>query len=263
MMMFVDNKEDFVFFSPEEPEFFWHRKPKEVRPINVITPDELSAASNPSASPPAARRFPVASLVSALAGIAFFAGASLAKLKLPIRFGGLVVAGALAILLRPPAVSEASPGAGITEAQAVEIFGELQANLYRAFDYETEDQVYDVLAQSVEGALLDDVYSEVYQSLLVVDKSAAVCKVHEVEVLDSSAKAIDPTPEGKAQRFDIACHWRVHGLVKHFEHIHRRINEYRADYRLTRKPEGWKITGVAVSEQDRLDPKTMKPVDDY
>ncbi len=37
MMMFVDNKEDFIFFSPEEPEFFWHRKPKVVEPINVIT----------------------------------------------------------------------------------------------------------------------------------------------------------------------------------------------------------------------------------
>ncbi|MFT5106966.1 MAG: hypothetical protein ACI9UA_002593, partial [Pseudoalteromonas tetraodonis] len=35
-MMFVDNKEDFVFFSPQEPEFYWHRKPAKVEPINVI-----------------------------------------------------------------------------------------------------------------------------------------------------------------------------------------------------------------------------------
>jgi hypothetical protein len=143
------------------------------------------------------------------------------------------------------------------------MFKQLQANLYSAFDYESEDQVYDVLAQSVDGALLDDIYTEVYQSLIVVDKSAAVCKVHEVEVLDSEATAIDPGADGKAERFDIACHWRVHGLVKHFEHIHRRVNEYRADYRLTHKPEGWRITGVAVSEQDRLDPKTMQPSEDY
>ncbi len=113
---------------------------------------------------------------------------------MPVGSAASIAAGVLAIALRPAAVTTGGTGAGITEAEAVETFRELQANLYRAFDYETEDQVYDVLAQSVDGALLDDIYTEVYQSLLVIDKSAAVCKVHEVEVLESTAKAIDPAP---------------------------------------------------------------------
>ena len=103
----------------------------------------------------------------------------------------------------------------------------------------------------------------IYRSLLVVDKSAAVCKVREVEVLSCEAKAVDADADGKAVRFDVSCHWRVHGLVEHFEHIHRRVNEYRAEYRLTLKESGWKITAVAVSQQDRLDPKTMAPSIDY
>ena len=186
-------------------------------------------------------------------------------LKVPLRFGGLIVAAALAFFLRPgDDAGAAVASSGVDEQRAVEIFETLQANLYKAFDYETEDQVYDVLAQSVDGALLDDIYTEVYHSLLFLDeKSAAVCKVNEVEMLSCEAQTINPTPDGKAVRFDVKAHWRVHGLVEHFEHIHRRVNEYQADYRLTLKDSGWKITAVAVNQQDRLDPKTMQPSVDY
>ena len=231
---------------------------------NVITPEELSAGE--SAADDTSRekpKFPIATVAVATLGILFFVVGRFAKIASPVRFGVLLAAAIGAFFLRPQATSDPRSLSSITEDQAVEKFERLQANMYSAFDYEEEEQVYDVLAQSVDGALLDDIYAEVYQSLLVVDKSSAVCKVHEVEVLESRATAVDPSSDGRAQRFDIACHWRVHGVVKHFEHIHRRVNEYRADYRLTKKPEGWKITGVAVSEQDRLDPRTLKPSEDY
>ena len=118
---------------------------------------------------------------------------------------GLVAAAGLAFFLRPGDDAGAEVvAAGVGEQRAVEIFRTLQANLYKAFDYETEDQVYDVLEQSVDGALLDDIYTEVYRSLLVVEKSAAVCKVREVDVLACEAKAIDPSTDGKAVRFDPA-----------------------------------------------------------
>ncbi len=266
-MMFIDGKEDFVFFSPAEPEFYWHRKPEKVERINVITPEELAAAesggSGEAAESP--RRFPWASAVAGFAGIVFFGVATIAKLKLPVRFAGLIVAAGLAFFLRPGEdAGGATVAAGVPEQRAVEIFKTLQANLYKAFDYETEDQVYDVLEQSVDGALLDDIYTEVYRSLLFLEeKSAAVCKVNEIDVLSCEAKAIDPSADGRAVRFDVSCHWRVHGLVEHFEHIHRRVNEYHADYRLTLKDSGWRITAVAVNQQDRLDPKTLKPSVDY
>ena len=263
-MMFIDNKEDFVFFSPEEPEFYWHRKPDKVEPINVITEEELSGSGVSKVEAPRPPLIPLASIVAIGTGIAFFVGASLGKFPIPLRLGGLGL-GLLVAILHMNFISGAPPPPppGITEARAVDVFEQLQKNLYSAFDFDSEDQVYDVLAQSVDGKLLDDFYTEIYQSLLVVEKSSAVAKVHDVEVLEINAVPIDPAPDGTSSRFDIFCHWRVHGVVKHFEHIHRRVNEYRADYRLTRKPDGWKITGVAVSEQQRLDPKTMKPSEDY
>lgn len=266
MLMFVDKKEDFILFSPQEPEFLWNRKPKEVTSLNVMTPEESAGAGNVAAgaeAAPYAPRLRIAALVALLLGTLFYVGASRARSKLPIRVIPLSVVGLAAFYLQEHFPPAPTASAGLTESQAVETFKKLQANLYSAFDFETEDQVYDVLEQSVDGALLDDIYTEVYRSLIVEDKSRALCKVHQVDVLESAATAIDAGPDGRAERFDIACHWRVHGIVQHHAHIHRRVNEYRADYRLTHKENGWRITGVAVAQQDRLDPKTLKKSVDY
>ena len=262
LMMFVDGKEDYVYFSPKEPEFFWHRRPVEVEKLNVIAPDELIASSGrEEAVTTAAPMVSTISLVAAGLGVLAFVGATLLKFPVIIRavvlLLGLGIAGAN---LNLGDGGDEGKLAGVSEPEAVDIFETLQANLYSAFDFETEDQVYDVLAQSVDGKLLDDFYTEIYRSLLVVDRSKAVCKVHKVEVLECGSEAIDPAEDGTAIRFNIACHWRVYGVVEHYEHIHRRVNEYRADFRLTRKPEGWRITAAAVDQQDRLDLGTMEPV---
>ena len=264
MMIFVDKKEDYVIFSPEEPEFLWVRSPAEVTRLNVIIPEELEPGDgNSGAGNVEARRLPIASILAGAAGLIFFAGAAFVDVKLPLRFGGLAIAATAAFFLLPESGARTSFDHGITEAQSVEVFRKLQANLYSAFDFETEDEIYAVLEQSVDGALLDDVYSEVYRSLIVEDRGRALCKVQKLEVLETGSDAVDPGKDGRAQRFDITCHWRVYGIVNHFEHIHRRVNEYRADYRLTHREAGWKITGVAVSQQDRLDPKTLKKSADY
>lgn len=62
------------------------------------------------------------------------------------------------------------------EQEAVDLFTALHRNVYRAFDYKTESDIYDVLAQSVDGDLLDQVYNEVYQSLILRDQGGAVAR---------------------------------------------------------------------------------------
>ena len=54
----------------------------------------------------------------------------------------------------------------------------------------------------------------------------------------------------------------MHGFVKHWEHVHARVNEYHATYTMAPRGDRWKITNVTVNEQTRLDPKTLKPVND-
>ena len=64
--------------------------------------------------------------------------------------------------------------APLNEAQALAIFVPLHANIYRAFDYGGESDVYDALAQSVQGELLDRTYRDVRRSLALQEAGGAV-----------------------------------------------------------------------------------------
>jgi hypothetical protein len=50
----------------------------------------------------------------------------------------------------------------------------------------------------------------------------------------------------------MSCNWRVLGLVEHWGHVHRRINEYSAIYTLTPFGNQWKISGVEMTDQKRI-----------
>ena len=69
------------------------------------------------------------------------------------------------------------------EEEARFIFEGLHRNIYRAFDYDSESEVYDALAQSVASGLIDSVYNEVYQSLIMREAEGAVCDVRAVDRL--------------------------------------------------------------------------------
>jgi hypothetical protein len=145
----------------------------------------------------------------------------------------------------------ASPPSALPDGpEAVEIFKVLHANIYRAFDYESEDDVYGTLAQSVGDQLLYEVYKEVYGSLILRDQGGAMCTIDNVETL--SANLADGA-EGSELSFRVFCHWRVSGTVAHWGHIHRRINEYKALYTVARLQGAWKIVDVRVKEQSRID----------
>ncbi len=137
------------------------------------------------------------------------------------------------------------------EAEAKEIFAALHRNVYRAFDYETEDSIYDALAQSVSGVFLDEIYNDVYQGLILSEEGGAICKIERVEILDSHMHAA-PEERGANSQFRMSCNWRVLGLVEHWGHVHRRINEYSAIYTLTPFGHQWKISGVEMTDQKRI-----------
>jgi len=275
IFVFVDGKEDYLYFSPLEPVFMWHRKKEGVEKLNVIS-KIVKRAEAVSAEPAEKERskYPLSAIAVGLAGIVFFVGTTVAKVAREIRFGGLLLAliasGGLTLFWAKQGAATPSEqsGGGLTREEAVQVFEALQANLYAAFDYEDEDKIYDVLAQSVNGALLDDIYTEVYRSLIVTDQgSSAVCRVQKVEVLECKAEPVEgdesAADTNTATDYEIRCHWRVHGFVSHNQHTHRRVNEYRADFQLAKEEDGWKIIGISVDQQQRLDPKTMKPSDDF
>ncbi len=153
-----------------------------------------------------------------------------------------------------------------TEEEAGRIFETLHRNTYEAFDYIDESDVYDVLAQSVAGELLDGIYSEIYESRIMADEEEGYSCVQSVDILEkqvepydpprpAGAEPADPRPAGDPDRtpgFNVRCHWLVSGLVRHWGHSHTRENEYRAVYTVEPCEGAWKITAVEVLQHERI-----------
>jgi hypothetical protein len=137
-----------------------------------------------------------------------------------------------------------------SEQEAKEIFASLHKNLYRAFDYETEDQVYDTLARSVRGDLLEQVYTQILETLIMRDQGGAVSKVVEVEKVNCLVTFPD---DPAAPWYTIQCVWRVHGKVGHYGHTHVRVTEYRAQFKVTEEQGTWKIADMEILGQMRID----------
>ena len=133
--------------------------------------------------------------------------------------------------------------------QALYDFRSLHENVYRAFDYSTESEIYDALARSVTAELLDSVYAEVYESLILREEGGAVAKVQSVRILEANVEGRDE----RAVRYQVRCRWRVQGLVEHWGHPHLRTNLYYAVYTVQRLDEGWRIADVEILSQERLD----------
>jgi hypothetical protein len=139
--------------------------------------------------------------------------------------------------------------------EAGRIFESLHRNIYRAFDYDTEEAIYSTLAHSVRGDLLDQVYAEVYESLIQRDQGGAVSRVTRTEILEQAVRFPDDPDDDS---FSVRCRWRVHGRVGHYGHTHLRVNEAEADYRVTREGDRWAIASVAVLDRRRVDDGTQR-----
>ncbi len=78
-----------------------------------------------------------------------------------------------------PAVTAISTGEKSREAVAESLL----RNVYRAFDYHSESDIYDALARSVHGDLLADLYLKIKQGLIMQEQGGAVARVQEVKVV--------------------------------------------------------------------------------
>jgi hypothetical protein len=151
---------------------------------------------------------------------------------------GLVVLG-LSFVLGKPLV----PPAAVTE----QVVGDLLRNVYQAFDYREESDIYDSLERSVSGDLLTDIYLETRRSLELANQGGARAKVKAVEV-----QGLEVLPGVDRQRFRADVTWNVSGSVGHWGHVHTRNNQYRAELDVRIVDDRWKLTGMDVLEDQRL-----------
>jgi hypothetical protein len=127
-----------------------------------------------------------------------------------------------------------------------QLVGDLLHNVYRAFDYRGEEVIYDVLAKSVSGELLTDIYLETQKGLELANQGGARVKVKTIEVNDANLVSRD------GNRLTIAGDWNVSGSVGHWGHVHQRTNGYRANLEISEIDGVWRLTGMEIQEEQRL-----------
>ncbi|MEO2012799.1 MAG: hypothetical protein ABGZ53_00355 [Fuerstiella sp.] len=156
----------------------------------------------------------------------------------------------------------------ITDDAAAAVFATLHANIYTAFRFRTESDIYDALALSAGGDMLQDTYLTIIEGLKMEEQGGAVARVRQVDILDghrsdlSGPSRSEQQPEGFAYR----CRWNVAGTVEHWGHIHERTNQFEADFRVESVGGNWKVTHIDVVDNRRLHFSTglrelLKPVD--
>jgi len=148
-------------------------------------------------------------------------------------------------VLRPAAIA-----GSLQPDQARELLQVLLKNVYRAFDFREEEDVYDRLAISVSGDLLADIYLQNRRSFSIQKAGGAQAKIDSVEIQEAVAERLDDRPLGYA----IRGRWAAQGAVGHWGHIHSRRNQYDAVVTVEAVDGAWKITDLEVLEEQRVDP---------
>ena len=196
-------------------------------------------------------QLPVVTIAAGLAGLSsLLFGRRLLGASVAIGLGLLLLLTAglcwkiapLAVTIRPARVPEMS------EQQAGEIFRQLHANIFRAFDFHQEEEIYDALARSVDGPLLTQLYTQLRKSLEVQQQGGAISRIDQVNI--ESGRKTDQKATGEKLNFDYRCKWNLVGSVEHWGHLHERTNIYDAAFTVTLVEKAWKITGMqSLDEQ--------------
>lgn len=144
--------------------------------------------------------------------------------------------------------------AEIPDEQIESILSALLNNVYRAFDFRNEEDVYDKLEISVSGDMLRKIYLESRNSMLIEKAGGAQAKIENVEVLEATAKKA----AAAKLAYDITAKWTAYGTVGHWGHVHSRKNLY--DAIVTIQPDSgyWKIAAMEILQEQRIEPFTQK-----
>jgi len=237
-----------TFLTPEDPVHIWNNFLKNYE-IPTVQPIEVAGSLGQL-------RIPVVSLLC-LVGMLAAAGWAVASrrrgkpVRLPLAIGILCLAtGAAAYPVAAVSVSRPALMAGdIDDERAAALLQTLLKNVYRAFDFREEEDVYDKLALSVGGDLLADVYLQNRRSMSVQQAGGAQAKVKEVTVESASAERLD----GDGPRYALHGRWTALGTVGHWGHVHQRKNRYDAVLTIAAQDGVWKIVGLELNDEQRID----------
>jgi hypothetical protein len=156
--------------------------------------------------------------------------------------------------LQVPVAKPGSAASRVTNDEAISILHSLLKNVYRAFDFREEEDVYDKLAISASGDLLANIYLQNRKSFEVKRAGGAQARVKEIKVQDV---IVEENKENN-KALDLRSQWTAMGTVGHWGHIHTRQNQYEAIVTVESVGGSWKITGLELLEEKRIDPYGRK-----
>ncbi len=244
-----------VFFGAlSEPVRVTRTLPKAVWRNHSRLPPPAPLAAVPAPETAEPLKIPVAAILWFAAGVAFFVWIKLKKHALPggampylvtWLLGALLVSSLLVVPVSLPG-SRQTPVITTTD-EAERIVSPLLRNVYRAFDHRSESAIYDILARSVNGELLRQLYLDTLAALTLEAREGARITVSD---FTASVSAVEPLPEQGG--FSVVCQWTIHGKVGHWGHTHTRVNRYSAKMKVEPVENSWKITQLEVQETARL-----------
>ena len=104
----------------------------------------------------------------------------------------------------------------IPNEDAKQVFAQLHKNMFRAFDYHKESEVYDALSKSVDGELLRKLYLDINKSLKVKEQGGAVSRVTEVNLLDGNKSTQWIDVDDSTPGFKYRSKWNLIGTIEHW-----------------------------------------------
>lgn len=252
---FIPGAEDLpvgVSFGTKSEEMFLTRNlPIAKWENNGRLPRPAPLAQVPSFESTKPVQVPFGLLVWLTGGLLFYIAIKRADYKLPggstaYFFVWLLGAAMMSRLLILPVGGGSTAPEINTTADAEAILEPLLRNTYRAFDHRNESDIYDVLARSVNGELLRELYLETMRALTLEGREGTRTQVTDFEVrVDSVA----PGPGGEG--FVADSEWTALAKISHWGHPHTRVNRYKARVTVLPVKGEWKIDTIQLLEAPR------------
>lgn len=242
--VFFGSKSEVIEAVPELKQLVWRSLGR------LPLPAPLSPV--PLIDEPEPMRLPVASVVWFAGGLFVLFFCLAGGHRLPgggVAFSAAWLFGALMtwplLVIHIPRDSDAL---AIHEKPAAEaILSPLLRNVYRAFDFRTESDIYDTLARSVNGELLRKLYLETLQALTLEGREGT-----RVTISEFSAEIMELKENPTGTGFIAECQWTALGTVGHWGHSHTRVNRYTAEVTVSPVKGEWKIVSLEVREARRI-----------
>ena len=123
----------------------------------------------------------------------------------------------------------------------------LMLNTCRAFMLDRDKEISDVLARSVAGELLSEVYLQNREALRMDATDGTVSIVDRLDV-----KSIESMRPLQGASIFMIANSDIYGSVPHVGHIHFRCNTYTAELTMVRADNYWKLTRVELLDEERV-----------